>query len=601
MVEVKELYKIFCGFFFCLTLLSCFGTDVLAECSGLVKFISKDDSTLYTFFPNKELDYQLKENSFLGNIPEEKLNEKGTELKEGWELCPGETKKPQYILTRDLIAQENNGQKFLLRKDTLFTIPTDYCVTIPKGTAVVKKADTSPPNYTLGEVLTAKIEFPENTRVSLNVLPGSRVEKIPGSNALGTTLTVEPGRAPKGGYVTLVLENKAFDFSKARFFVCLREQHNQSRKDSVEPFETNWKINPLFSCDDLQLEKIANQDHQVTLRARVPKITGISGVFFAKPVDLIVVARTVDGETIEVVFKEFRVSSRWSAIICWCVAFFLPWLVAGLVVSKKTKKTSIHRFNPIWFVSGKYGAASLSLAQILLWTILVFSASFYVLVVSGNLLDLTPDVLTLLGIAGGSSVLAKITASVKDEEGREILNEKTNGLQIVPSWLDLFRSEGRPDLYKFQMALFTTLAAFFVIGKIFKTTHFPELPVGLLTLIGISNGVYLASKSSSRTIYEKLADKDKEFKETEEEAQKLTKEAEKAEELYKKAEQENNKIQADETATNPMKEEARKRYKDAERQRDVAKTVTEIADKKVQKLKIDFEKLKEDVLNRGNE
>jgi hypothetical protein len=466
---------------------------------------------------------------------------------------------------------------------------------------VVKIADKSPPNYTLVKGITAKIELPENTRVSLNVLPGSRVEKIPGSSALGTTLTVEPGRAPIGEYVTLVLENKAFDFSKARFFVCLREQRNESIKDHAEPFETNWNINPFFSSDDVQLENIANQDNKATLRVRIPRITGISGVHFAKPVDLIVAACTVDGETIEVVFKEFRVSSRWLAIICWCVAFFLPWLVAGLVVSKRTKQTSIHHFNPIWFVSGKYGAASLSLAQILLWTILVFSASFYVLVVSGKLLDLTPDVLTLLGIAGGSSVLAKITASVKDGGGREILNGKTNGPQIVPNWLDLFKSEGRPDLYKFQLALFTTLAAFFVIGKIFKTTHFPELPAGLLTLIGISNGVYLASKSSSRTIYQKLADKDKELKEAEEEAEKLAKEAENAEELYRKAEQENNKILADATATNTMKEAARKRYKDAEQQRDVAKKVKEIVDKKAENLKTDIEKLKRDALNRGNE
>ena len=159
-------------------------------------------------------------------------------------------------------------------------------------------------------------------------------------------------------------------------------------------------------------------------------------------------------------------------------------------------------FNPIWYVSGKHGGASLSLAQILLWTILVFSASFYVLVVSGNLLDLTNEVLMLLGIAGGSSVIAKITASTRGGKGVKIAAPKPKD----PKWLDLFQTEGRPDLYKVQMALFTTLAAIFVTAKIYGTLEFPDLPAGLLTLIGISNGVYLGAKATSKTVFDKLSE-----------------------------------------------------------------------------------------------
>ena len=586
-VEMKRLHKTFCGFFFCLTLLSCPTTNVLAEeCSVLVEFFSEEGKTLHTLFPLKALDCRLKAKIELGEFPKDKLNKEGTAFKEDWKFCPEEAQKIQLKLAKELEAQKDNGQKYLLPKDTLFTTPTDYCVTIPKGTAVVKEADQTPANYKLSNEITAKIEFPENIRVSLDLLPESRVERILRSSGPGTTLTVEPRRAPRGGYVTLVLENKAFDFSKARFFVCLREQY------------TNPSTNPFFPSEDVQLEKLANQGYKATLRARVPKMTGISGVHFAKPVDLLVVARAEDGTTLEMVFKEFRVSSRGLAIIFWALAFIIPWWVAGFVVSKKTGQTGIHRFNPIWFVSGKYGDASLSLAQSLLWTILVFSASFYVLVVSGKLLDLTPDVLTLLGIAGGSSVLAKIAASVKDEEGREILNGEKNRMQIVPSWLDLFRSEGRPDLYKFQMALFTTLAAFFVIGKIFKTVQFPELPAGLLTLIGISNGVYLTAKSSSRTMYEKLADKNKKFKEAEEEARKRTKEAEETEKLYKNAKQENDKIQVDNTADKAMKEEAFKRFEEAERKKKLANAAKAVTEEKAANLKTDLEKLKKDALHR---
>jgi len=137
---------------------------------------------------------------------------------------------------------------------------------------------------------------------------------------------------------------------------------------------------------------------------------------------------------------------------------------------KKARELSRHRWktymaelNPIWMVSGKFGGASLSLAQILLWSILVFSASFYVWVVSGKLLDLTNDVLVLLGIAGGASVIAKITAAMKDDKGQALAGAEGK----EPKWLDLIRTEARPDLYKFQMALFTVLAAAFVTSKIY--------------------------------------------------------------------------------------------------------------------------------------
>ena len=78
-----------------------------------------------------------------------------------------------------------------------------------------------------------------------------------------------------------------------------------------------------------------------------------------------------------------------------------------------------------------------------------------------------------------------------------------------PKWQDLVQTEELPDLYKFQMLMFTVLAAFFVVLKITGTFEFPALPAGLLTLIGISNGVYLAVKTSSPTKFEKLAEVDR--------------------------------------------------------------------------------------------
>jgi chromosome segregation ATPase len=75
------------------------------------------------------------------------------------------------------------------------------------------------------------------------------------------------------------------------------------------------------------------------------------------------------------------------------------------------------------------------------------------------------------------------------------------------------------------MGLFTVLAAAFVTGKIYGNLEFPVLPAGLLTLIGISNGVYLTAKASSKTAFEELAEIDRKRQEVNENLEKLKNEA----------------------------------------------------------------------------
>ena len=335
----------------------------------------------------------------------------------------------------------------------------------------------------------------------------ANAEIAPETGGEGMILTIEPEKGPVGEYITLTVKKDQFDFSKAQFYVCLRK-----------PVINKEDKFPFIPSTDVEIESL--QIGKAVLQAKIP--AGIideeeNSVHCAKNVDLLVAAKIPDGETVSVISRQFRVSSRPLAVICWIIAFVLPWLIAGFFMGAPEEENRF-RFSLIRFVSGKYGGASISLAQILLWSILVFSASFYVLVVSGNLLDLTPEVLTLLGIAGGSSVIAKVTASAREEKGREILGGKAR----APRWPDLFKTDGRPDLYKVQLALFTTLAAFFVTVKIYETLEFPELPSGLLTLIGISNGVYLGAKATSKTILEKVAEKDKELKKAVAELETLT-------------------------------------------------------------------------------
>lgn len=72
-------------------------------------------------------------------------------------------------------------------------------------------------------------------------------------------------------------------------------------------------------------------------------------------------------------------------------------------------------------------------------------------------------------------MIAKISTSVKKDEGR-VLSDKQ---LMEPKWRNLVQTEGRPDLYKFQMLLFTSLSAVFVVLKFATKYEFPTLPVRL--------------------------------------------------------------------------------------------------------------------------
>jgi len=612
-------YRTICGVI-CGLMLTC-GFGVHAYGSGrCVTEVLHKGTKVYAISDDLTLELQLQMKKDLISVPNPKtvLNKEGVLKKDFLYTLPSEKYKKRYELKKSLVVQAENGQRYLLSSETAFQLvppsakspAANYAATIPAGKKLIKKEGTAPKKYELAEDLTVNVIFPKNSLVTFKLYPQTIVERItdPGTTSVGTTLTVEPKTAPLGGYIRLTVKKGGFEFGKAQFYVCLR-LHG---KDEPEK-------NKFFASGDVELKKVEREE--AILRARIPeKMDGLCGVHLAKPVDLLVVASIPGDEVkrVEVMTQEFSVASRPLAVLIWIFAFVIPWFIAAFVAcrmqrntltveaaranlaitekkleeakqlghadkivelakeaeeGKKALETARARpenlgsawkakLNPIWIVSGKVGGASLSLAQILLWSILVFSASFYVLVVSGKLLDLTNDVLMLLGIAGGASVIAKITASAKDGKGQALAGTTEKG----PKWLDLIRTEGRPDLYKFQMALFTTLAAVFVTGEIYSTLEFPMLPAGLLTLIGISNGVYLTAKASSKTAFEELAEIDRERQKADENLEKHKKEATELEKSLSKAKG------IMETAENTLKEtEKKKKLEDAKKPADTNK------------------------------
>ena len=54
------------------------------------------------------------------------------------------------------------------------------------------------------------------------------------------------------------------------------------------------------------------------------------------------------------------------------------------------------------------------------------------------------------------------------------------------------------DLARLQMLVFTTIAAVFTALTLINTGAIPDIPVGELALVGVSNGVYLSSKVATK-------------------------------------------------------------------------------------------------------
>lgn len=78
----------------------------------------------------------------------------------------------------------------------------------------------------------------------------------------------------------------------------------------------------------------------------------------------------------------------------------------------------------------------------------------------------------------------------------------------VPKWSDLVINEAtnddgtvtrEVDVTRFQMLMFTVITATFVLLNVITTYVIPEISTGFLTLMGISNGLYVGSKITQRS------------------------------------------------------------------------------------------------------
>lgn len=157
-----------------------------------------------------------------------------------------------------------------------------------------------------------------------------------------------------------------------------------------------------------------------------------------------------------------------------------------------------------WFAGlflNEDGDPSLSLLQILIWTTITIWGFFYVFIVAGNLLAMTPEMMSLLGIAGVGTVISRwiTTANAVTNEPIGKPSQRMDGDQAGNDFWRMLSTSGHFDLLKLQLFAFTVVIALYVAWRIADAAAFPVLDTNTLLLLGVSQGVYVTGKMAAAT------------------------------------------------------------------------------------------------------
>ena len=209
-------------------------------------------------------------------------------------------------------------------------------------------------------------------------------------------------------------------------------------------------------------------------------------------------------------------------VVCLLIASVILWRSAPselLAGAKGWNLDNVSR-HVLAVISTCNGVASLSQFQIMLWTFVVGGAAIYVMPLSGNLIAISTGTLSLLGIAGGTTVLARVAPmrvgnsgtppppagpGTTDEDALEAELAVEDAKPLVaqaPRWSQILIQDAADpeiDVTRVQMLIFTLITAAFVTIKVAVSYSIPEIPENFLVLMGISNGVYLAGRQIPST------------------------------------------------------------------------------------------------------
>jgi hypothetical protein len=197
----------------------------------------------------------------------------------------------------------------------------------------------------------------------------------------------------------------------------------------------------------------------------------------------------------------------YSALLAW-LSVFVGYLIAAFAFRSERPAYWQSYLNPIPMAAGMDGKASLGKLQVIMFSLIVFGLITYFLLKTGVLTDISSTVLTLLGIAGVGSTLAKgadnSRTTITPENKAWLIRKQWQPSTLNPSnidahWRDLFTTDGEFDVYRYQSFIFSlVVGGALIIGGVTQLSSF-EIPQTLLGILGLSQIVYIGGKMVTPT------------------------------------------------------------------------------------------------------
>src|SRR5262245_7090145 len=258
--------------------------------------------------------------------------------------------------------------------------------------------------------------------------PPSCTSPLLNTKASGGTvsLTATKRWQPRGGEFTFVIETPAAIPGDALITVCFGWRHagqptdtkglTESRPTRIVKFEPDKKVitiaatvpnlppaPPLFSAGDSRTS------------GRDGALGDYQGMLTVPVADVRILVYQPSGAVVVDLVTTVGVTR-----VGWALAGALAAVVVGLALlawCSRIRQPQLAGATPLLrIIATERNYASLSQAQILLWTLVVGASAVYVMALSGDLIEISSGTLVLLGISGVATVGAKWKGAVDDRQ-----------------------------------------------------------------------------------------------------------------------------------------------------------------------------------------
>jgi len=334
-------------------------------------------------------------------------------------------------------------------------------------------------------------------------------EMLPAGN-LNLAVSIAPDTVwqPRNGEVQFTIQGATASLAIDAVVVCFRwrgiPDARWIRSPSLRLVANNMAGAATFAATvpgELDETEVPNWFARVTEYSRDGDFTGIDMVPLA---DVRVMAESAAGP-LDLILP-VGITSRYFAFFAAVFLVAIAWVV--LYFFGRQRCVPGGRDPVLTVIAARDGYASLSTLQIIMWSFVVGASAVYVMMLSGNLIEITEGTLVLLGISGIATLGNKLrTTMVKLEEPPSTAPPPPpppppSGPECVPltsrkpMWSDLVvdHFDGEIEPSRVQMLFFTVIVALFVGLRVVTSGRIPDIPIGYLALMGISNGVYLTAK-----------------------------------------------------------------------------------------------------------